>query len=157
MQIDGLLSYIGEFNKTHQTKLHIWSRNSNNSSSSSNHPPAASSNPTVVRFKIPDVLTAFINLGYTKSDPVLIVQTVTAFGPREKVGGPSLINKPSLIDISCRNPHIHNLIIPHTKTSHSKSQKWSVHTLACPFNVLWYVQIDRQQRVPFTNLLIDSA
>ena len=87
LRIDDLPSYIREFNKTHQMKLHIWSRNSHRDFSNSLSAPSGISNPTIVRFQIPDVLTAFITLGYTKSDPVLIVQIVTAFGPREKVSG----------------------------------------------------------------------
>ncbi|KIM92005.1 hypothetical protein PILCRDRAFT_108120, partial [Piloderma croceum F 1598] len=38
----------------------------------------------IVRFTIHDVLTAFVTLSYSDSHPVLITETVTAFGPRER-------------------------------------------------------------------------
>lgn len=123
LRIDDLPGYISEFNKTHQTKLHIWSRNSHQGLSNSHFSTPSNSNPTIVRFQIPDVLTTFITLGYTKPDPALTVQIVTAFGPREKVSGSFPTNIPRLIALFCRNLHILNLIILHTKTSHNKLQK----------------------------------
>ena len=77
LQVNGLSDYIRNFNKTNLYKLHIWSRIKGSTTFS---------NPVVVRFTIPDVLTAFITLSYSDNHPALITQTVTAFGPRERVG-----------------------------------------------------------------------
>jgi hypothetical protein len=77
LQVDGLSDYIRDFNQTKPYKLHVWSRTKGS---------PKFSNPVVVRFTIRDVLTAFITLSYSDDNPILIVQTVTAFGPRERVG-----------------------------------------------------------------------
>jgi hypothetical protein len=77
LQVDGLSDYIRDFNQTKPYKLHVWSRTKGS---------PKFSNPVVVRFTIREVLTAFITLSYSDDNPILIVQTVTAFGPRERVG-----------------------------------------------------------------------
>jgi hypothetical protein len=41
----------------------------------------------MVRFTVPDVMTVFLTLGYGCHSLGLIIETVTAFGPREKVDG----------------------------------------------------------------------
>lgn len=41
--------------------------------------------PVVLRFIIPDVLTAYISLIFANVESALIVESVTAFGPRERV------------------------------------------------------------------------
>ncbi|KIK94897.1 hypothetical protein PAXRUDRAFT_827543 [Paxillus rubicundulus Ve08.2h10] len=40
--------------------------------------------PAVIRFVIPDVLTAYVSLIFTSLDSPLVVESVTAFGPRER-------------------------------------------------------------------------
>lgn len=42
-------------------------------------------NPVVLRFTIEDVLTAYVSLIFTNMEDALVVESVTAFGPREKV------------------------------------------------------------------------
>lgn len=76
LRADVLPDYIREFNRTNQSKLHIWSYGK---------PSKKISNPVVIRFSIPDVLTTFITLGYNKRNPILAAETVTALGPREQV------------------------------------------------------------------------
>ena len=73
--MEDLVGYVREFNKSHQSKLHIWSRT---------RPPGLNALPIMVRFSVPDVLVAFIALGLNTTS-VLVVETVTAFGPRETV------------------------------------------------------------------------
>lgn len=41
--------------------------------------------PIVLRFVIPDVLTAYISLIFTNLEDPIVVESVAAFGPREKV------------------------------------------------------------------------
>ncbi|KAH7908604.1 hypothetical protein BJ138DRAFT_1012445 [Hygrophoropsis aurantiaca] len=100
-----LLSFIREFNanRTHQRpndngsesiasscRLHIWSRThipSNNSAITSAAMSATQQRlpkPLIVRLTIPDVLTAYISLLFEREDDPLVVESVTAFGPREK-------------------------------------------------------------------------
>jgi len=76
LQVNGLADYMRSFNQNKPYKLHVWSRTRESTQFS---------NPVVIRFTIRDVLTAFITLGYSDDYPVLITQTVTAFGPRERV------------------------------------------------------------------------
>lgn len=76
LQLDGLSEYIRDFNQKNANKMHIWTPNKNT---------RKLGNPVVIRFVIPDVLTAFITLSYDDFNPALIIETVTAFGPRECV------------------------------------------------------------------------
>ncbi|KAJ7502756.1 hypothetical protein B0H11DRAFT_601297 [Mycena galericulata] len=75
LRADELPDYIREFNQTHSCKLHIWTRIRGS---------IQLSNPAVVRFTIRDVLVCYITMEHTASDPVLVTESVTAFGPREK-------------------------------------------------------------------------
>jgi len=72
LHADGLPDYIRQFNRSNTSVLHIWSRT------------RQPTNPIIVRFTIDNVLTAFITLGSGGEDPTLLVETVTAFGPRER-------------------------------------------------------------------------
>jgi hypothetical protein len=76
LQVDGLADYIRNFNKTKPYKLHVWSRSTSSTKFT---------NPIIVRFAIRNVLTGYISLGHSDENPALVAQTVTAFGPREKV------------------------------------------------------------------------
>jgi hypothetical protein len=73
---DTLIDYIRDFNEKHQSKLHIWA-----------HVPRqdALDPPVTLRFSIPDVLLAFLSLNYSQVDRSVIVETISIFGPREKV------------------------------------------------------------------------
>ncbi|KAJ7124888.1 hypothetical protein C8R44DRAFT_618601 [Mycena epipterygia] len=75
LRADELPDYIREFNQTHSCKLHIWTRIRGSTQLG---------NPAVVRFTIRDVLVCYVTLGYAQGDPVLVTESVTAFGPREK-------------------------------------------------------------------------
>jgi hypothetical protein len=73
LRLEGLPDFIRDYNGTHKSKLHIWSRA---------RPPANLPHPVIVRFTVTDVLTIFITLDH---GPALVIETVTAFGPRETV------------------------------------------------------------------------
>lgn len=76
--MDGLVEYVQAYNKEHPFRLHIWTAT----------PRAAEqrlSDEAIIRFTIRDVLTIFLTVGCTPSDPTLVVEGATAFGPREKV------------------------------------------------------------------------
>ncbi|KAJ7497148.1 hypothetical protein FB451DRAFT_1018789 [Mycena latifolia] len=75
LRADQLADYIREFNRTHSSKLHIWTRVRGSTQLS---------NPAVVRFTIRDVLVCYVTMAYAPGDPVLVAESVTAFGPREK-------------------------------------------------------------------------
>ncbi|KAF5325708.1 hypothetical protein D9611_000165 [Ephemerocybe angulata] len=72
---EGLVQYAREFNKTQETcRLHIWEKTRDR----------REDKPRMLRFSIPDVLVAYLSLGYSSSDKAAIVHLVTVFGPREK-------------------------------------------------------------------------
>ncbi|KAK7057297.1 Dynamitin-domain-containing protein [Favolaschia claudopus] len=75
LRMDELSGYIREFNSSHRCKLHIWTRIRGTTQLS---------NPAIVRFTIRDVLVCYITMAYSPQDPVLVTESVTAFGPREK-------------------------------------------------------------------------
>ncbi|KZP34294.1 hypothetical protein FIBSPDRAFT_771790 [Athelia psychrophila] len=76
LRIDQLPGFIRDFNQSNPSKLHIWSPR--------NQDAKQLCNPVILRFTIRDVLTAFVTLGFTDDDTVLVTQTATAFGPRER-------------------------------------------------------------------------
>jgi hypothetical protein len=68
--------YARECNKTQDTcRLHIWEKTRER----------REDKPRMLRFTIPDVLTAYISLGYSSTDNAALVHMVTCFGPRERV------------------------------------------------------------------------
>jgi len=69
-----LSDYIREFNKAHRAKLHLWGRT---------HGAVVPGEPIIVRFTIPDILIAYLTL---VSQSSLLTESVTTFGPRERVG-----------------------------------------------------------------------
>ncbi|KIK67091.1 hypothetical protein GYMLUDRAFT_37131 [Collybiopsis luxurians FD-317 M1] len=71
------MDYIRQFNKEHSLcKLGIWQAIRSSSK--------GLKNPAILRFSIKDVMTAYLTVSYTASEPALCVENVTAFGPREK-------------------------------------------------------------------------
>ncbi|KDQ57739.1 hypothetical protein JAAARDRAFT_178157 [Jaapia argillacea MUCL 33604] len=78
LERDNLPAFIRKFNRSHSSKLHIWS-------SLRSRRQAKISSPVVVRFLVPEVLTAFITTTSTDNteDRSLVVEGVTVFGPRE--------------------------------------------------------------------------
>ncbi|KAF7983251.1 hypothetical protein HWV62_22870 [Athelia sp. TMB] len=79
LRVDDLPDYIRDFNRSNPSKLHIWSPQKHQSREGKQL-----SAPIILRFTIRDVLTAFVTLGFTDENTVLVTQTVTAFGPRER-------------------------------------------------------------------------
>lgn len=78
LKIHDLEAYIRDFNASSPSRLHLWK--STRSSGS-----RRLDNPVVLRLTIRDVLVAYITFGYTLDNPTLIVESVTCFGPRERV------------------------------------------------------------------------
>jgi hypothetical protein len=111
MRAESLLEFVREFNRGNvgelkssttvdtntalpKCKLVIWSRTKTirdelkaESSHSGARKPRAGrfSSPVVLRFIIPDVLTAYISLIFTSLEDPLVVESVAVFGPRERV------------------------------------------------------------------------
>ncbi|KAN0090988.1 hypothetical protein V8E55_004554 [Tylopilus felleus] len=105
MRAESLLEFVREFNRGNvaelksstagevdatipKCKLAIWSRTKTIrdelKAASFNGGSWKLTSPVVLRFIIPDVLTAYISLIFAKLEDPLIVESVTAFGPREK-------------------------------------------------------------------------
>ncbi|KAG1812444.1 uncharacterized protein BJ212DRAFT_1276340 [Suillus subaureus] len=99
LRAEGLVEYIREFNRGDiksppgpgtsesfqpKCRLYIWSRTrSPQLYRSMNGPPPKLTSPVILRFTIEDVLTAYVSLVFTHSEDPLLVESVTAFGPRE--------------------------------------------------------------------------
>lgn len=94
MRAESLLEFVGEFNRGNVAsaaeadmgfpKLAVWSR----TKTIRDELKAGSFNltsPVVLRFVIADVLTAYISVIFTNPESALIVESVAAFGPRERV------------------------------------------------------------------------
>lgn len=75
LKAEKLFDYIRNFNNMHQTRLQVWER-----TRSASH----AEKPKVLRFKIPDTLTAYLMLGYTAENYV-VIESAVVFGPRERV------------------------------------------------------------------------
>ncbi|KAJ3848448.1 hypothetical protein EV368DRAFT_49276 [Lentinula lateritia] len=72
-----LIEYIRQFNKKNSSyKLGIWQGTRSSTRDLKN--------PAILRFTIKDVLTAYVTVSYTSNDFVLLVESVTTFGPRER-------------------------------------------------------------------------
>ncbi|KAG8213787.1 hypothetical protein J3R82DRAFT_10499 [Butyriboletus roseoflavus] len=102
MRAESLLEFVREFNRgnvgevkssTGACKLAIWSRTkairdelkaaSSRNANGGAHAGRLTS-PVVLRFMIPDVLVAYISLIFTELESPLVVESVAAFGPRER-------------------------------------------------------------------------
>lgn len=79
LTMDGLADFIHEYNKSNKNSLHIWT------STTRQREAALTSFPVTVRFTIPDVVTIFLSLGCAPTSTTIVVESATAFGPREKV------------------------------------------------------------------------
>lgn len=79
LRLDGLADFIRDYNHSNKNKLHIWT------STTRQREAALQSFPVIVRFTIPDVVTIFLSLGCASGSTIVIVESATAFGPREKV------------------------------------------------------------------------
>ncbi|KAH7923942.1 hypothetical protein BV22DRAFT_1047842 [Leucogyrophana mollusca] len=108
LRAEGLIDYIREFNlgrlgeyrdasvgdrAAPSCRLHIWSRTrmvlgdtTINHKTSPTAIPAMQklSSPLILRLTILDVLTAYVSLTFEREEDPLVVETVAAFGPREK-------------------------------------------------------------------------
>jgi hypothetical protein len=99
LRAEGLVEYIREFNRGDiksppspgtsesfqpKCRLCLWSRTrSPQPDRSMNGPPPKLTSPIILRFTIEDVLTAYVSLVYSRLEDPLLVESVTAFGPRE--------------------------------------------------------------------------
>jgi len=72
LRAEGLGKYIRDFNRSSQCKLRLWRKTRGT-------PPT--DQPTVLRFEIPDVLTAYLSV----CSRTVICESVTFFAPRERV------------------------------------------------------------------------
>ncbi|CAK5281433.1 unnamed protein product [Mycena citricolor] len=76
LRADELVDFIRECNRTRPCKMHIWSRTQNST--------GQISDPVIVRLIIQDVLVSYITATHSGSGSVLVAESVSAFGPREK-------------------------------------------------------------------------
>ncbi|KAG2342541.1 hypothetical protein BDR05DRAFT_934899 [Suillus weaverae] len=99
LRAEGLVEYIREFNRGDiklppspgtseffqpKCRLCLWSRTRSpqlDRSMNGSRPKLTS--PTILRFTIEDVLTAYVSLVFARLEDPLLVESVTAFGPRE--------------------------------------------------------------------------
>ncbi|KAJ8696540.1 hypothetical protein PTI98_006404 [Pleurotus ostreatus] len=76
LKADQLAQFIRDFNRGNDSKLHIWLRSRS---------APKDELPVVVRFTLPDVLTAYITLNYTPPHrSTLVTESVSMFAPREQ-------------------------------------------------------------------------
>lgn len=99
LRAEGLVEYIREFNRGDiklppspgtsesfqpKCRLCLWSRtHSPQLGRSMNGQQPKLTSPAILRFTIEDVLTSYVSLVFTRMEDPLIVESVTAFGPRE--------------------------------------------------------------------------
>jgi len=72
-----LPEYIRSHNSAHHTRLHIWERTQDE---------AKTDRPHLLRFLIPDVTTIYISIGYQGPNGTILIENMSAFAPRERVG-----------------------------------------------------------------------
>ena len=78
LRVGGLIDYLKHYNQSGRFRLQIWTATQH----SPDHPRPE---PQVVRFIIRDVVTFYMILDTANPDSVIIVESATAFGSREKV------------------------------------------------------------------------
>ncbi|KAG6820880.1 hypothetical protein H0H93_010224 [Arthromyces matolae] len=72
LKFEGLSNYILEFNRTHESRLHLWRRTRGDDQAT-----------TVLRYVCPDVVTAYMNL-LVGVQGRLMIESVATIGPREQ-------------------------------------------------------------------------
>ncbi|KAI0082006.1 hypothetical protein K474DRAFT_1703473 [Panus rudis PR-1116 ss-1] len=77
LRLGGLVDYVKSFNRSNKHRLHIWT------STAQKRDRALEQFPIALKFTIPNVVTIFLTLGVGKNQ-ILAVESMTAFGPREK-------------------------------------------------------------------------
>ncbi|KAL0580300.1 hypothetical protein V5O48_001717 [Marasmius crinis-equi] len=93
-----LFDYIRRFNREHSSKLHVWKPTRTWSS------PETVDQPVMLRFCIEDIFTAFLTVDQS-ADTTLITESVTVFGPREKVSRFSQMLRARELTAVKRLPH----------------------------------------------------
>lgn len=98
LRAEGLVEYIREFNRGDiklppspgtsesfqpKCRLRLWSRTHSPLGRSTDEPLPKLTSPAILRFTIEDVLTSYISLVFTRLEDPVVVESVTAFGPRE--------------------------------------------------------------------------
>lgn len=92
LKADQLAQFIRDFNRGSDSKLHLWFRSRS---------APKDELPIVVRFTLPDVLTAYITLNYTPPHrTTLVTESVSMFAPREQVSAMPSSSVPNLIRAS---------------------------------------------------------
>lgn len=92
---EALPEYVRQWNRDHKTtKLHLWRRTHEQ----------GDGQLTVLRFTIPDVLIVYVSLALS-TGAALVVETVTAFAPREKVCLARKNGCTKLIRLGQKSPH----------------------------------------------------
>lgn len=133
MRAESLVEFVREFNRGNaaeektlkagpalgRCKLAIWSR----TKSIRDALRAGStqfSSPVVLRFVIPDVLTAYMSLIARDAESALMVESVTAFGPRERVSSHILVDSSGFTVM-------HEQRLPHEQSDYVAFQGLSQH------------------------------
>lgn len=78
LSVEEVHDYVRDHNQGNKTKLHIWRK-------AVDEPKTE--RPTLLRFMIPDVVIVYISIGHHGPNGNILVENMTAFGPRERVGG----------------------------------------------------------------------
>lgn len=79
LKLEGLTEFIRDYNRSNKPRLHIWF------STASKRNGDVLNTPVIVRFIIRDVVAIYLTLDHLSNDTTLMVESATAFGPREKV------------------------------------------------------------------------
>lgn len=145
LRAEGLVEYIREFNRGDiklppspgtsesfrpKCRLRLWSRTHSPLGRSMNEPLPKLTSPAILRFTIEDVLTSYVSLVFTRVEDPLVVESVTAFGPREMVrigqffSSGFLIVATMFLSLLIRSCRTCSPIISHFKYYPSILQKW---------------------------------
>ncbi|KAJ7072475.1 hypothetical protein C8F01DRAFT_1104095 [Mycena amicta] len=114
LRADELAEYIREFNRTHSSKLHIWTRIRNPRTDDQGKGPPQLGNPVNLRFTIQNVLVCYMTMGHSSNDPTLVAECITAFGPREKK---SPYSQSDFLVYQSLSQHLASLLQAHPRAS----------------------------------------
>ncbi len=127
LSAEDIFDYVKDHNQGNKTRLHFWRR-------TADEPKV--DRPTLLRFMIPDVVVIYISIGYHGPHGTILVENMTAFGPRERVcGGNQTKNWEKLMSHFHRKPHTYNLSLQFIKTYRSNSRGCCICTLISYFRV----------------------
>jgi hypothetical protein len=124
LRAEGLEDYIRHFNAASKCKLHLWRKTRGT---------PLTDQPIILQFRIPDVLIAYISLVYDPTDSVLISESVTFFGPRERVSNRLVVSHSPFVHEDNRKRPTPSRIMQRIEVCHSRSQVYFMHTLGCRY------------------------